>query len=84
MMPTRKQLSELHLKEEEWVDLSFILFQKLNDELIDLSQSSAVVTGLIGLTMGLSYNDLHPTEESRQWESYGDWIRKKLVKRKVI
>lgn len=79
MIPTRKQLSELHLTEEEWVDLSFILFRKINDKSIDLSQSSAAVTGLMGLTVGFSYNDLHPTDESRQREPYNDWIRKKIL-----
>jgi len=73
-IPTKKELSGFEMSKKELIDLSFILFQKLNKEQIDLLQASKKVRGLISFIFGVSYNDMHPTEESRKKESYNEWM----------
>lgn len=60
------------------IDFATILYRKyvLKEENLDYTRLSDITVGLLWLTVGISYNEMHPTEEHKKKESYQDWIIK--------
>lgn len=79
---TKEDLYKLNFTNKEAINLIWVLCQKLENEPIDLAKAAPTVVGFIEVTFGTSYDDLHPTEESKKVESYSDWIQKRLGRSK--
>ena len=64
-------------KKEEIISFAVILYEKFvlkKDS--NYTKVSNAVLGLLGVTIGISYKNLHPTAESQLKEPYNEWITK--------
>ena len=66
------------LDKKDVIELTIILYRKyfLKEEDIDYTKLPNKVVAFLGLTIGISYDNMHPTNESKKDESYEDWIYK--------
>ena len=66
------------LDKKDVIEFTTILYRKyfLDEEDINYTKLPDKVVALLGLTIGISYDNMHPTDESKKDESYKDWIYK--------
>ena len=69
-------LSELD--KTDVIDFAIVLYRKyfLNEDDINYTKLSDILVGLLGMTIGISYNNTHTTPNDKKAESYDDWVKK--------
>ena len=63
---------------KEIIDYAIVLYRKeyLEENDLDYTKLSEATLGLVFSTIGVNYNNMHPTKESKEKEDYEQWFRK--------